>query len=118
MLQIARNNLSLAQAEYNAIAKERMFLIARIKDAKFHLRDAELRLSIAEGLGTASVKERCSVLFWVESVRRWLARLGSDGTATWPTSGIVTTYDKLDDARLQELVDERQTHATERLNRK
>ena len=93
-LQIARNNLSLARAEYNAIAKERVFLIARIRDAKFHLRSAEVLIKIAEDRGIVNEDVQCKVMFWIESINDWSGHLGSDGRLVWPASEIETVYDR------------------------
>ena len=93
-LQIARNNLSLARAEYGAVLKDRMWLHARIKDAKFHLRNAEVSIRIAEDKGIVNEDVLCKAMLWIESIQLWMAILGPDSHMIWPASEIETVYDK------------------------
>ena len=92
-LQIARNNLSSARAEYDAVLKDRMWLHARIKDAKFNLRSAEFKLKMAEGRGIVNEEVQAEVLFWAEHVCDWLAYIGEDSYMIWPAASIQTEYD-------------------------
>ena len=91
-LQIARNNLSLARAEHDAACKERVFLHARLKDAAFHLRSAEVLISIVEDRGIVNEDVLCKAMLWIESIQLWMAMLGPDSHMIWPASAIETVY--------------------------
>lgn len=96
-LQTARNNLQLAQTEYDAAVKDHMFLLKQVKNAKLHLRSAEVLLAIAEDRHIVNEDVQAEVLFWVESVHNWIGHLGTDGRLIWPATVIETVYDAVYD---------------------